>query len=79
VLVTLLVREWWARRQSEVTAQAIAAPPLEPAAATVSAAATPAPEIRFAARFDPGEVTIEFSGSSDPEETTKEYSSAQHE
>jgi hypothetical protein len=76
VLITLMVREWLERRRGEVTIETPAQ--TEPAAA-VSAVATPVPEIRFAAQFEPGDVTIEFSGSADPEETTKELSSAQHE
>lgn len=76
VLVTLMVRQWLGRRRGEVTIETAAQTDL---AAVVSTVPTPVPEIRFAAQFEPGDVTIEFSGSSDPEQATRELSSAHNE
>lgn len=77
VLGALLMRRWLVRRSP---ADAVSAMPIDSAIAiSTPPTAAPAPEIRFAARLDPGETTIEFTAPPDADETTLEHSRELHE
>jgi PASTA domain len=83
LLGALLMRQWLLRR--EPAADENAAPPTlyqsqEPVEIGVGGVSSTeaAPEIRFAARLEPGETTIELAPLADGEEVAIEHSSDQH-
>lgn len=81
-LGALLTRRWFLRRQPTEDVE-LPAPTRAAPAEIVGMVAVPvtetAPEIRFAARLDAGETTIEFAAPSDADETTMEHSRELHE
>ncbi len=81
LLGALLMRQWLLRREL-MAEPSPAAPTLyrEPPVDTGSGAAATdeVPEVRFAARRDPGETTIEFVALADDEAVAIEQSSEQH-
>lgn len=77
----LLMRQWLLRREPVADASAVSLmsqqPPVEIGAAGVSETGA-APEVRFAARREPGETTIVLAPRSDGDEVAIEHSSDHH-
>ncbi len=78
-LGALLTRRLFLKRQPTADVEPPVPARPEPAEIVAVPVAETAPEIRFAARLDVGETTIEFAAPSDADETTMEHSRELHE
>lgn len=78
-LGALLTRRLFLKRQPTADVEPPVPARPEPAEIVAVPVAETAPEIRFAARLDVGETTIEFAAPSDTDETTMEHSRELHE
>lgn len=80
VLGALLMRRWLLSRQPTIDIEPTASQDFPPTESDISGISAPKtapetpPEIRFSARLDAGETTIEFTAPSDADETTMESS-----
>lgn len=83
LLGVLMAARWLRRRpvnpEPAMDVEPVALPDLSPPAPVVAAVMVPAPEIKFAARLDDGETTVEFIAQPEADEPTLERSRELHE